>query len=82
MTDNTEILASFADIVREVTAGEVKAEVTEGKAFEEDLDVDSLTMVEIAVLTEKKLGVKIPDDEISNLVTVGDAVKYIVAHSG
>lgn len=81
MADNTEILASFADIVREVTAGEVKAEVTEDKAFE-DLDVDSLAMVEIAVLTEKKLGVTIPDDEISNLSTVGDAVEYIAAHSG
>jgi acyl carrier protein len=38
-------------------------------------------MVEIAVLTEHKLGVKIPDDELGNLQTVNDAVNYITANS-
>lgn len=81
MADNTKILASFADILKEATAGEIKGELTEDKTFG-DLDVDSLTMVEIALLTEKKLGVTIPDGEISNLTTVGDTVRYIAAHSG
>jgi acyl carrier protein len=36
--------------------------------------------VEIAVLTEERLGVKIPEDEIANLKTVGDAVNYISAN--
>ena len=34
-------------------------------------------MVEIAVQAEDKFGVKIPDDELANLKTVGDAVSYI-----
>ena len=43
----------------------------------DDLDIDSLSMVEIAVQAEDKFGVKIPDDELANLKTVGDAVNYI-----
>ena len=47
------------------------------KSFTDDLDVDSLSMVEIALAAEDKFGVKIPDDEVQNLKTVGDAVSYI-----
>jgi acyl carrier protein len=43
----------------------------------DDLDIDSLSMVEIAVLAEEKFGVKIPDDELPNLKTVGEAVNYV-----
>ena len=53
-------------------------EVTPEKSFVDDLDIDSLSMVEIAVQAEDKFGVKIPDDELANLKTVGDAVDYIV----
>ena len=76
MADNTEILAGLAEIVEEV-AGIEKAEVTADKTFVDDLDIDSLSMVEIAVQAEDKFGVKIPDDELANLKTVGDAVSYI-----
>jgi acyl carrier protein len=34
-------------------------------------------MVEIALAAEERFGVKIPDDELANLKTVGDAVSYI-----
>ena len=79
MADNTEILAGLAEIVEEV-AGIEKAEVTADKTFVDDLDIDSLSMVEIAVQAEDKFGVKIPDDELANLKTVGDAVDYIAAN--
>jgi acyl carrier protein len=48
------------------------------KSFTDDLDVDSLSMVEVVVAAEEKFGCKIPDDDVKNLVTVGDAVHYIV----
>ena len=80
MIDNAEILAGLAEILKEATAGAVQ-NVTAEKSFVEDLDIDSLTMVEIAVLTEEKLGVKIPEDKLANLKTVGDAVSYISANS-
>jgi acyl carrier protein len=75
-----EILEGLAEIVEEV-AGIDAAEVTLEKSFTGDLDVDSLTMVEVVVAAEEKFGVKIPDDAVKDLSTVGDAVGYIQANS-
>ncbi|WP_129839808.1 acyl carrier protein [Streptomyces sp. RFCAC02] len=74
-----EILAGLADIVNEI-AGIPAEEVAEDKSFTDDLDVDSLSMVEVVVAAEERFGVKIPDDDVKNLKTVGDAVGYIDAH--
>jgi acyl carrier protein len=73
---NAEIRDGLADILEEV-AGVDKADVADEKSFTDDLDVDSLSMVEVVVAAEEKFGVKIPDDEVQNLKTVGDAVNYI-----
>jgi acyl carrier protein len=77
---NEEVLDGLADIVEEV-AGVAKDDVTVDKSFVDDLDIDSLSMVEIAVQAEDKFGVKIPDDELANLKTVGDAVDYIAKNT-
>jgi acyl carrier protein len=71
-----EILAGLAEIVNEV-AGIPAADVQLDKSFTDDLDVDSLSMVEVVVAAEEKFGVRIPDDDVKNLKTVGDAVSYI-----
>ncbi len=76
MATNEEILPDLASIVEEV-AGVDAAEVTSEKSFVDDLDIDSLSMVEIAVQTEDKYGVKIPDEDLAGLRTVGDVVAYI-----
>jgi acyl carrier protein len=73
---NEDIVAGLAEIVEEI-AGVDAAEVTTDKSFVDDLDIDSLSMVEIAVQAEDKFGVKIPDDQLAELKTVGDAVDYI-----
>jgi acyl carrier protein len=75
---NEEIEQELAAIVEEI-AGVAAADVTPDKSFVDDLDIDSLSMVEIAVQAEDKFGVKIPDDELANLKTVGDAVNYIAS---
>jgi acyl carrier protein len=75
-----EITAGLAEILEEV-AGVNTGDVSEEKSFTEDLDVDSLSMVEVVVAAEEKFGVKIPDDEVQNLKTVGDAVNYIVKNA-
>jgi acyl carrier protein len=77
---NEDILVGLAEIVEEV-AGVGKDEVTLEKSFVDDLDIDSLSMVEIAVQAEDRFGVKIPDDELANLKTVGDAVDYVSKNS-
>jgi acyl carrier protein len=71
-----EILSGLAEIVEEV-AGVEADEVTADKSFVDDLDIDSLSMVEIAVQAEDRFEVKIPDAELANLKTVGDAVAYV-----
>ena len=77
MTESKEdIRAGLAEILNEV-AGLNESDVQLDKSFTEDLDVDSLSMVEVVVAAEERFGVKIPDDEVKNLKTVGDAVSFI-----
>ena len=71
-----EILAELAAIVNDI-AGVPVGDVTPEKTFLDDLDVDSLSMVEIATAAEDKWGIRIPDDDLKDLKTVGDAVSYI-----
>ena len=71
-----EIVAGLADIVNEI-AGIPTEDVQLDKSFTDDLDVDSLSMVEGVVAAEERVSVKIPDDEVKNLKTVGDAVAFI-----
>ena len=80
MASATEIQADLATIVEDI-AGVAADDVQPDKSFVEDLDVDSLSMVEVVVAAEEKFGVKIPDNEVQNLKTVGDAVSYIESNS-
>lgn len=76
-----EILEGLAGIVNEV-AGTPVEDVTSDKAFIEDLDIDSLSMVEVVMAAEDKFGVTIPDTDVKDLTTVGDAVSYIAKAGG
>jgi acyl carrier protein len=71
-----EIRTGLAEILEEI-ADVQPDDVAEDKSFQDDLDVDSLSMVEVVVAAEERFGVKIPDDDVQNLRTGGDAVSYI-----
>jgi acyl carrier protein len=58
-----EILAGLGEIIDEIAV--------------DDLDIDSLSMVEIAVAAQDRFGVEIPDDELKNLKTVKDVVLFV-----
>ena len=75
-----EILEGLAEIVNEET-GIPASDVQRDKTFTDDLDIDSLSMMTIVVNAEEKFGVRIPDDEVKNLSSVGDAVSYIAKAS-
>ena len=75
-----EILAGIGEIVEEVS-GVPADQVTPDKSFLDDLDIDSLAMVEIAVAAQDKLGVEIPDEQLRNLQTVQDVVNFVL-HAG
>lgn len=53
--------------------------ITEDKRIVEDLGADSLDTVEMIMTLEDNYGIAIPDEEVVNLKTVGDIVKYIEA---
>ena len=76
MASKDEILAGLAEIVNEETGLETEA-VQLDKSFTDDLDIDSISMMTIVVNAEEKFGVRIPDDDVKGLSTVGDAVSYI-----
>ena len=73
----SEVLAGLAEIVNDETGIATEA-VQLDKSFTDDLDIDSISMMTIVVNAEEKFDVKIPDDEVKNLNTVGDAVTFIV----
>ena len=67
-----------AIILENVDCGEDA--VTMDARFIEELDADSLDLVQINMEIEKRLGVTVPDEEIPFLKTVGDLVKYVGEH--
>ena len=76
-----EVLAGLAELVSDET-GIATDTVEMDKSFTDDLDINSISMMTIVVNAEEKFDVKIPDEEVKNLVTVGDAVTYIVNAQG
>jgi acyl carrier protein len=71
-----EILTGLGEILDEV-AGVPAGRVTPEKTFVNDLDVDSLSMIEIAVAAQDRFGVEIPDDHLGDLKTVQDVIDYV-----
>jgi acyl carrier protein len=70
------ILTAIGEIVQEAT-GIPAARVVPEASFVDDLDIDSLSMVEIATMAEDKFGVSIPDSDLAKLKTVADVVSFL-----
>jgi len=67
-----DIIAQNLDVNRD--------EVTSSASFVDDLNADSLDIVELVMAIEKEFDLEIPDDEAEKIRTVQDAVDYIAAH--
>ena len=59
-----------------------EAEVKPEAAFVEDLNADSLDLVELIMSLEEEFGMEISDEEAEKIKTVGDAMEYIEEKSG
>ncbi len=55
------------------------AKVTESATFAEDLEADSLDVVELVMALEEKLDISIPEEELEGIKTVGEALDVIAA---
>ena len=58
------------------------AVLREDTRFKEDLEADSLDLVELVMELEDNYGIRIPDEEAARILTVGQAADFVSAHAG
>ena len=78
--NETEIFGKVKDIVVEQLSVEAD-QVTETANFQNDLNADSLDVVEMVMALEEAFDIEIPDEAAEEIKTVKDAVTYIASKS-
>lgn len=71
------------DKIKEMVAenlGVDAATITEESSFKDDLGADSLDLFELVMALEEKFGIEIPTEDLEQIATVGDVIKYINDH--
>ena len=71
----TEIKAIIVDLL-----GADESKITMDARFREELEADSLDLVELIMAFEDKFGAEISDEDAQKITTVGEAVRYIDSH--
>jgi acyl carrier protein len=74
-----EVFERIKEVLAERLSAE-EADITEEANFQEDLDADSLDLVEMIMELEDQFGIKIPDEDAQKIQTVGQAVDYVTSH--
>ena len=75
------VLEKVIDIIAEELSVD-PSEITEDSDLVEDLDADSLAVLDLVMSIEDAFNVEIPDTEVENLKTVGEIVQFIEEHQG
>jgi acyl carrier protein len=77
--DREEILGKIQEITAD-RLGVDETDVTPDASFREDLEADSLDLVELIMELEEQFGMEIPDEEAEKITTVEEAVDYVQEH--
>jgi acyl carrier protein len=77
--DREEILGKIQEITAD-RLGVDESDVTPDSSFREDLEADSLDLVELIMELEEQFGMEIPDEEAEKITTVEEAVDYVQEH--
>ena len=72
-----EVFAKVKDIIIDQLGADEEA-VTMKASFRDDLEADSLDLVELIMAFEEEFGGEISDEEAQNITSVGEAVNYLV----
>jgi len=77
--DQSEVESRLKKIIVD-NLGVDEAEVIPAANFVDDLNADSLDLVELIMSLEEEFGIEISDEEAEKIRTVGDAIEYIQEH--
>lgn len=80
MASKEDILAKLKPLIAE-QLGVDESEVNPDASFTEDLNADSLDLVELIMSLEEQFGLQISDEDAEKITTVGEAVDYIYEHT-
>jgi len=76
--DRSEVLAALQSCAVEVLHVDASA-VTEDARFKEDLDADSLALIEFVMALEEKLEISVPEEDLDGVTTVGQALDLVMS---
>jgi acyl carrier protein len=79
--ERTEALDAIRDVAVEVLSVEPE-KVTEAARFKEDLEADSLDLVELVMGLEERFDIEVPEEDLEGVTTVGHAVDMVLAKVG
>ena len=75
--ERADALATIKDVAAEVLSVEAD-QVTETARFKEDLDADSLDLVELVMGLEERFDITVPEEDLEGVATVGQAVDLVL----
>ena len=76
--ERAEALAALSEIAVEVLDASPDT-ITENARFKEDLDADSLDLVELVMGLEERFNISVPEEDLEGVVTVGQAVDLVLS---
>jgi acyl carrier protein len=79
--ERADALATIQDVAAEVLSVEPDR-VIEAARFKEDLDADSLDLVELVMGLEERFDIEVPEDDLEGVTTVGHAVDLVLTKVG